>query len=99
MTVKYESYAYAKRSFLQKHGKKDWRVETSSMDEYGVYYKNYICGDGAIWYERMAPVYRSKEVEFEVEGVTFKQTIEVKLFETEFFNSDNATTYKYYEKF
>lgn len=98
MTVGYKAYEYLKRNFIEKHNC-DWTVETSPMDEYGVYYKHYIFEDGAIWYERMAPVYRSKEVEFEVEGLTFKKTVEVKLFETEFFNSDRATSYKYYEKF
>lgn len=99
MTVGYEAYTTEKQTFLRKHGRKDWHVETSPMDQYGVYYKTYICGDGAIWYERMAPVWRTAKAEAEVEGIKIEIEKEVKLFETEFFNTDNATSKKYYEKF
>lgn len=100
MTVRYEEYNEAKTAFISKHSKKsDWRVETSPMDQYGVYYKTYIFENGAIWYERMAPVWRKAEAEVEVEGIKIKIEKDVKLLETEFWNSDNATSRKYYEKF
>ena len=99
MTVNYETYTAQKQAFIKKYNKFDWRVETSPMDEYGVYYKTYLFENGKIWYERMSPVYRKTTVEFECEGLKFKQEVEVKLFETEFWDSDNATSRKYYEKY
>lgn len=100
MTVGYKEYHDAKTAFLNKHSKKsDWKCETSPMDQYGVYYKTYMFEHGAIWYERMAPVWRKAEAEVEVEGIKIKIEQDVKLFETEFWNSDNAASRKYYEKF
>lgn len=100
MTVNYNTYDNEKMAFIRKHGKKyDWKVETSPMDQYGVYYKTYIFENGACWYERMSPAYRSKEVETEIEGITVKATIGIKLFETEFWSSDDPNSKKYYEKF
>lgn len=97
MTKSYNEYVEMKQKFMKKHNN-DWKVDTSSMNEYGVYYKTYVFADGAVWYERMSPAYREKEISFEIEGLTFTQKVEVKLFETEFFNSDNAESHKYYEK-
>lgn len=100
MTVNYETYDNEKMNFIRKYGKKyDWTIDTSPMNEYGVYYKTYIFENGASWYERMSPVYKSKEVETEIEGITVKATIKVKLFQTEFWSSDNAESKIYYEKF
>lgn len=100
MTVDCRTYTDEKQKFIKKHGKGDWRVETSPMDEYGVYYKHYLFDDGAIWYERMSPAWRKAVAEVEVEvGVKVKIEQDVKLFETEYWNSDNATSRKYYEKF
>lgn len=99
MTVSSKEYSEQKKSFFKKHNV-DWKVETSQMDEYGVYYKTYVFEDGAIWYERMSPAWRSAEAEVEVvKGVKVKLQRNVKLFETEFFDSDNAGTRKYYEEF
>ena len=98
MTKSYNEYVEMKQKFMKKHNN-DWKVDTSSMNEYGVYYKTYVFADGAVWYERMSPAYRSKEVETEIEGITVKATIEIKLFETEFWSSDDPNSKKYYEKF
>lgn len=96
MTVNYETYTSEKQAFIRKHGKKDWKVETSPMDEYGIYYKDYIFEDGAHFYERMAPVYFKQEVE--VAHTLVKVEVEIKMMEIEYFDSDNAESRKYYEK-
>lgn len=94
MTVLYKEYAESKMAFTRKHNH-DFKVKTSPMDEYEVYHKEYVFADGAVWYERMAPTYRDVEVEVEL----VKMTVTIKLFETEFWSSDDATSRKYYEKF
>ena len=98
MTVNYKEYRDNKDKFFKKH-KHDFNTDTSPMDQYGVYYKTYIFTDGAIWYERMAPVWEKVQVEVNVRGVDVKIEQDIKLFETEFFSSDNAESKKYYEKF
>lgn len=97
MTVNYEEYGNAKHDFIKKHGNGEWKVETSPMDEYGRYHKEYIFDDGAIWYEIMSPEYFKQEVE--VAHTMVKVTVEIKMFRTEFWNSDNAQSKFYYEKF
>lgn len=92
--VDYKGYAEAKQKFMEAH-EYDYRIETSPMDEYGRYYKNYIFEDGAIWYETMMPVYETVTVE------VHKCTVstEIKFFRTEFWSSDDAESCFYYEKF
>lgn len=99
MTVRYEEYRADKDRFFKKHIKANWNCDTSPMDQYGVYYKTYCFSDGAVWYERMAPVWRKAEATVEVEGATVKIEQDVKLFETEFWHTDSHETKKYYEKF
>lgn len=88
-----KEYEYEKYGFLRKHELKD--VITSQMDEYGVYHKEYICEDGAIWYEVMSPVYEKDTVEIKRVQVE----VEVKMLRTEYWSSDNAESKFYYEKF
>lgn len=96
MTVSYETYKSEKQAFIKKHGKKDWKVVTSPMNEYGIYYKDYIFEDGTHFYERMAPVHFKQEVE--VAHTMVKVEVEIKMMEIEYFDSDNADSRKYYEK-
>ena len=84
-----------KKAFIRKHSKADWKVETSLMNEYGEYTKTYIFTDGAQLTEVNGPYY--EKVEFEVRGVKFEQT--VKLFRTECWNTDDAKSVFWYEKF
>lgn len=84
-----------KQNFIKKHGKKDWRVETSAMDEYGKYVKTWLFEDGAQLIEINRPVWEKAQVE--VKGITV--TVDVKLFETECWNTDDATSYKWYQKY
>lgn len=99
MTRQFESYLDYKRAFIQKHQKADWTVKTSPMRQDGTYVKTYIFSDGAVMTEVNRPVWRTAEAEVEVEGikVTIKQDIQ--LFETEAWNTDNATSQKWYEKY
>lgn len=89
----YKEYFDYKLDFLNKHG--DWSVETSPMNEYGEWHKAYICTDEATFYENMRPVYKDAEVV--VCGVTIP--VKVKLLETEMYNSDDAGSVYYYEKY
>lgn len=84
-----------KKNFIKKHSKADWKVDTSSMDQHGTYTKTYSFSDGAQMIEVNGPCY--EEVEFEVKGVKFKQT--VKLFRTEIWNTDDPKSVYFYEKF
>ena len=93
MTVNYEKYMADKKAFLRKHD--DWRVDTSSMDEYGRYTKWYICADGACFTEEMYPTWETAEAE--VRGV--KVTVEIKMMRTEYYSTDDANSNYYYEKF
>ena len=98
MTVTYTEYRHDKDVFFRKH-RNDFECETSPMDEYGKYYKTYVFKDGAVWYETMFPEYVKQEIETEVKLVKVKTEIEIKMFVTEFWNTDNSESKKYYERF
>lgn len=97
--MKYDTYLDYKRAFIQKHSKADWTVDTSSMKSDGSYYKIYIFSDGAQLTEVNRPVYETVEVEAEVKGVKVTLKEVVKLFETEAWNTDNANSVKFYERY
>ena len=92
MTVNYDRYVADKKAFLNRHP--DWKVDTSSMDEYGRYYKNYICDDGAIFTEEMYPTYETGEAE--IRGVKVK--VEVPMMRIEYYSTDDANSNYYYER-
>ena len=95
----YKQYMAEKREFFSNHGY-DFEVSTSPMDQYGVYNKEFVFSDGAVWYERLAPTWRKAGATVEViTGVTVRLEQDVKLFETEYWSTDNAESRKYYEKF
>lgn len=94
MTVNYNTYNEEKKAFFKKHHN-DFRCDTSSMDEYGRYWKTYTFEDGAQWCEAMSPEYVSQEVEIKM----CKVNVEVKMLRTEFWNTDDASSRYYYEKF
>lgn len=93
MTVDYKTYMTEKMEFISKHDH-DFIVETSPMDDFGCYYKDYIFADGAIWYERMAPV--TVPAIAEAHGVKCK--VDVNLFQTEFWSTESESKF-YYEQF
>ena len=92
------TYIEYKNAFIKKHSKADWSVHTSPMDEYGQYVKNYIFTDGATLTEINRPVWETVEVETEVKGVKVVIKQDVKLFETEAWNTDDAKSVKFYER-
>lgn len=92
------TYLEYKRNFIEKHGDADWTVHTSPMDEYGQYVKNYVFTDGATLTEVNRPVYETVEVETEVKGIKVVIKQDVKLMETEAWNTDDAKSVKFYEK-
>lgn len=100
-TTTWEEYTKTKKAFIAKHSKiADWKVNTSSLNKYNVYHKEYVFEDGAVFYERMAPVWKKAEAEVEVvPGVVVWIEKDVKLLETEFWSTDNAESYVYYEKY
>lgn len=87
-----KEYEQKKIEFLREAD--EWKVETSSMDEYGRYVKTYICNNGNLLTEVNRPVYEAVDVE--VKGV--KLQTQVKLFESEMFSNKWSSVYKY-EKF
>lgn len=95
-TVSYETYMADKKAFLRKHP--DWTVDTSSMDEYGRYTKQYMSTDGAIFTEEMYPCWETAEAEVELHGVkvTLKDTIY--MMRTEYYSTDDSNSKYYYER-
>ena len=87
-------YGTEKRAFMEKHDY-DYRVETSSMDEYGRYHKEYIFQDGAIWYEQMSPVTETATIELHKCTIP----VEVKFFRTEYWTNEDSESRYLYEKF
>jgi len=92
------TYLEYKRNFIKKHDDADWTVHTSPMDEYGQYVKNYVFTDGATLTEVNRPIYETVEVETEVKGIKVVIKQDVKLMETEAWNTDDAKSVKFYEK-
>lgn len=89
--VKSEKYEQDKRIFFKKHNN-DFQCETQgSSAEY--YRKTYIFTDGAVWYEIM----QQKYIETDVEIYYCHSKVELCLFETEYWNSENAESKYYYE--
>lgn len=88
------SKEYEAKKFEFLHEADDWKVETSPMNEYGVYVKTYVCSNGNVLTEVNRPVY--EEAEVEVKGV--KVPVQVKLFESEMFSNKFGSVFMY-EKF
>ena len=81
-----------KMAFFKKHPMDT--VHTSPMDSYGCYSKTYVCEDGAQWFESNGIVPVTERVV--VRGVSVEVT--VKLFRTEFWNTEEAGTGVLYEE-
>lgn len=90
MITSYREYTAEKREFFNKHDSL-WACETSSMDNYGVYYKEYIFADGAIWSERMSPAF--EQIHAEVKKVDVRK--EVKMLRTEYWTTESQSKYCY----
>lgn len=95
-TVSYETYMADKKAFLKKHP--DWTVDTSSMDEYGRYSKQYMSTDGAIFTEEMYPCWETAEAEVELHGVKVTLKDDIKMMRTEYYSTDDSESRYYYER-
>ena len=93
MTVTYKEYAEDKKRFFEKHDYA-YRVDTSPINEYGVWFKTYHFENNAVWEERMSPEYETAKVE--IKKVLVK--VEVKMLKTEYWSTEEGSKY-YYEKF
>ena len=83
MIVTYKEYMEDKQAFFQKHDN-IFSEHTSLMDEYGRYYKAYNFEDGAQWFE----------------SISFAPVeVKVKMLRIEYWNTEDATSKFYYEKF
>ena len=92
MIVKYDEYIHDRELFFKTKHKSDFRLEnTGSSAEY--YRKTYSFEDGAVWYEVSRKIYEEKEIEVYL----CSTRVTVELLETEYWNSDNADSKKYYE--
>ena len=94
MVVNYNEYNKTKQEFFKEH-KNDFSCETSPMDEYGRYHKEYVFEDGSIWYEVMSTEYVTETVEIKKCEISLK----IKMFRTEFWSTDNSESKYYYEQF
>lgn len=93
MIVKYSDYTKDKSEFFRKHNN-DFSTYTSPMDEYGKYVKTYSFKDNSQWTEVMRPVHEKTKVTVNLVEIT----VDVKLFETEYWSTESGSK-KYYEKF
>lgn len=94
----YANFLDLKRAFIRKHNRADWEVDTSSMDEYGRYTKTYTFSDGAQLFEVNGPAWETVEAEKTVHGVTVKLSEKVKFFRTETWNTEDAHSVYFFEK-
>lgn len=92
------TYIEYKQAFIKKHSKAEWTVNTSGMDADGKYYKTYTFTDGAQMFEVNRPVWETVEAEVEVKGIKVKISDKVKMLETEAWNTDDAHSVRFYEK-
>lgn len=83
MIVSYSEYEKIKSAFFKKH-KGLMKVNTSSLQN-GTYHKEYIANDGGVF--------------FEVNSVEYVETTSVKMFKTEFFNTDNSRSFLCYQSY
>jgi hypothetical protein len=98
MTLNYTEYHEIKDRFFSKHHH-DFTIDTGAMDRDGKYNKVYSFSDGAQWIDVYRPVWRTIEITTEIERVPITVKQDVKLFETESWNSDDPKSIYYYEKF
>ena len=98
MVYNYKEYHEIKDRFFSKH-KHDFTIDTGAMDRDGKYNKVYSFRDGAQWIDVYRPVWRTIEITTEIERVPITVKQDVKLFETESWNTDDPKSIYYYEKF
>lgn len=92
-----EYYEMKSKFFNQHKGLEN--VETSPMDEYSVYHKEYFCGDGTILHEVNGPYWMNVETVYNLNGTMIHtgKYESVKFFRTEVYSSVNANSEYFYE--
>lgn len=85
-------------SFIKAHKGHDWHVETSPLREDGGYIKTYAFDDGATLTEVNRPVWIPIKAKATVKGIDVVLQDQVKLLETECWNTDDANSVKFYER-
>lgn len=98
MVYNYKEYHEIKDRFFSKHHH-NFTIDTGAMDRDGKYNKVYSFRDGAQWIDVYRPVWRTIEITTEIERVPITVKQDVKLFETESWNTDDPKSIYYYEKF
>ena len=94
MIVTSQEYWEDKKNFFKKHEDTDCRqVETSPMEENGLYFKIYSFSDGAMWCERMELKKYHKCVEINKTTVT----VAIDLQEVKYWSTEAPSKY-YYEQ-
>lgn len=94
---KMKSLSEYKKYYFSKHSKSDWSVDTSNL-EGETYRKTYNFADGFQMFEVFRPVYETVETEVVVKGIKIPIKTTVKLAETECWNSEEAVSVCFYEK-
>ena len=96
--IQFRDYGQYLRYWMNKHSRANWFTETSNMEN-DQYTKYWLFEDGFQIISVNRPVYRTVETKAVVEGIEFTFTNEVKLFQMEFWNTEDATSYFFYEKY
>lgn len=96
--IKYEDYGQYLRHWIGKHSRSEWHTETSNMTN-DQYTKYWLFSDGFQIISVNRPVYRTVETKAIVESIEFIFTNEVKLFEMEFWNTEDSRSVFFYEKY
>lgn len=87
-----KEYNDNKAAFFKKHYGKDGFKEYSKLAD-DIIHKEYCFADGAAWYEVTMPTWEQTIIE--MHGI--KQTVKLKFYRTEVWNSDNSTSCNLYE--
>lgn len=91
------TYLEYKRAFIARHSACNWRVETPSMVN-DTYVKNYIFNDGAVLTEINCVEILHIPAEIVINGRTTHLLQDKPVFVTECFDTDDPTSYKWYEE-
>lgn len=94
MDVNYAEYMKRKNKFLKQLG--DYTVKTSSIDQLGIYHKQYA-GETGSWHEVMTPVEEDVSVNVTVHNIEIPIHQVVKFQKTEFWSSEDSTSNNCYE--
>ena len=87
-----KEYNDTKTAFFKKHYGEDGFKEYSNLEN-DIIHKEYCFKDGATWYEVTMPTWEQETIE--KHGI--KQTVSLKFYRTEVWDTDNSTSRNLYE--